>query len=107
MKKAILIGVALLLLSIIPSSFTASEVSAQDVPPQPAPARSCVYGTSGYYTSGAILKVELGATESILLRCSWNGSGTTTYSWENVRQGTNSGEVRITTHSSLTPAPNE
>ena len=102
MKKAILLGLVLVILSIIPGSFTASEVSAQGETTEVVPSRSCSYGASGYFTTGAILKVELGNTESILLRCR-KDANVNTYSWENVAENS----VLITTHTSMIPEPRE
>jgi hypothetical protein len=108
MKKAIVIGLVLILLSLVPGSLTASEVRAQTVPAQPVPVRSCAYGTSGYFTVGAILVVELGSTQSILLKCSespYQSGGSTFYNhnWEVVDPDS----ITIVDHEPMTSAPSE
>jgi hypothetical protein len=80
MKKLIILGIALLVLSVIPSSLTSSLVMAQtDDVGQIEAGSTCLY-EGNQYSLGAYVRIELSATQSLVILCE-QGADSDTPGW--------------------------
>jgi hypothetical protein len=69
MKKFVLIVIALLALSVIPSSLTSANVLAQGDEAQPAESDGICFYEDMRYSTGSYIRVATSDTTGLLLRC--------------------------------------